>query len=171
MKKILKIIIVVIISLSVSYMLYSIISKTNEIDAQKEKLKRMPKFLFTTLSGNTFSYSDIEVSKHTLIIYFSTTCIYCEKQIENITEEYNLLQNTQIVLVATEEKKSIIDFLNKFNVKKYEPNISVVISDTEYFIETFGLWNAPSIFLYNPDKQLLFLNEGVLGVDSIISHY
>lgn len=171
MKKRIKILITVIILLSVSYMLYSIISKTKEIDTQKEKLSKMPDFSLLTLLGNEFSNSDLDANMHTLIVYFSTTCIYCEKQIENITEKYSLLKNTQVLLIAAEEKKPVIDFTKKFNLNNYEPPISIVLSDDEYFIETFGLWNAPSIFLYNPDKQLLFLNEGVIDVESILSHY
>jgi len=170
MKNKLKILLAIFVLVSVSYLLYSIVLKNNKIIAEKEKINELPKFSFTSLSGNNFSNSDLDTNKYTLMIYFSTNCIYCEKQIENITEKYKLLKNTQVILITTEKKEDVIDFTKKFNLKNYR-NISVVFSNIEYFIKEFGTWNPPSIFLYSPDKHLLFLNEGVLDINSILSHY
>ena len=169
MKKV-KYIITTLILLLVLYMLYSITLKTNEIKEQKESLNKMPNFTFKTLEDNKFDYKELKTNENTLIIYFSTTCIYCENQIEQLVKDYNLLKNTKVLLLSVENKETTSKFIKKYELSKLKNKFTVVLSDTQYFNKIFGYWPKPSLFLYNKDKKMLFVNKGMLKIEALLKY-
>jgi len=155
--------------LLISFTIYSIILKNNKNITKKDNLNALPNFSFTTFSGNSFAFSDLNPNKKTVIIYFSTSCVYCEKQLENIFNNLNLFKNTQILVVTCNKKQDVENFINKFN--KDEKKLSILLSEYKYFYQVFGDWHTQSIFLYDTNRKLVFLSEGVLSAEDIIKKY
>lgn len=167
----LKYIILAIVLSLIVYMVYAITSKSNKITAQKENLRELPDFSFKTLSGDILNSSDLDTDEHTLIIYFSTTCIHCEYQIENLLKKYQVLDKTKILLVSIEDEDSVLNFTKNYNLLNFEPEITVVLSDYGYFTDKFGKLPNPSLLLYNPKKELILFHKGSLDIDSVKTYY
>ena len=171
MRNKLRYIIPIIVLSLIAYMAYSIALKNNKLIAQRESLRILPKFSFKTLSGEIFNYSDLDTDEYTFIVYFSTTCVHCEYQIENLLKKYQVLENTKILLVSIENKDSVLNFTKKHDLGNLEPEITVVLSDYGYFTDKFGKLPNPSLLLYNKKKELILLNKGSLDIDSVKTYY
>ncbi len=154
----------------ISYMVYSIISKKQQIVAQERGIKVMPNFSFKTLENQTYSYEELDSDNYTLIVFFSTTCIYCEYQLEDLLKNYKQLLNTKVLLVSVEKINKIKKYAEKISLNNYKPEIVVLRSSIKNFKEKFGIWSTPTVFLYTPSKQLVFARTGSMQTDSIATY-
>ena len=86
-------------------------------------------------------------------------------------KRYRVLNNTKILLISVESRVSVLNFTKKYSLLNFEPEITVVLSDYEYFADKFGKLPNPSLLLYNPKKELILIHKGSLGIDSVKTHY
>ncbi len=171
MKKKIGLAVLIVIFTLLTFMLFGINAKKQELEEQKNKLISIPSFVFTTLLNEKISITDLDSDQHTVIVYFSTECTFCTAQIEKLLKDHRLLENTRIILLSTEKLEIVKDYAIANKLINLEPELTVSYVKPEEFEKLFGNFPVPTLFLYSKYKKLVRLHKGILSVDSIKTYY
>lgn len=113
-------------------------------------LKRIPKFNYENIEGkqvSNFSYSKLTPL---IIVYFSTSCDDCAKEIYKL-ENDSKYQKYSIYYVTSDSKLSFRDFVRRNNLKfKNISNILFDVKQTFQFDFSLGIYlTYPTIIFFN----------------------
>jgi hypothetical protein len=117
----------------------------------------MPNAIFYNRNSTTFPTYTIPTGKQSLIIFFDATCEHCQRVIAEIGKRKKELTKVNIYLVSQDEYRSIDYFMTNFG-KELLPlkNVTVVQDRDHVFIMAFHPKQYPALYLYGPDKKLVF---------------
>ena len=110
--------------------------------------QKLPKFSFTDLEGNTFTYAQLRTDIPTLVFFFDPYCDHCQQQAAWIREAKAQLGNVQQVWVTTEEPVATQNFWDTHLGTDWD-NVHVLIDKQFLFDGYFGYSEIPSIYVYN----------------------
>ncbi|CAN5373027.1 hypothetical protein BH09BAC6_BH09BAC6_28560 [soil metagenome] len=144
----------------------TIISKKNESARAMLSRKILPNYKFYSASTLT-EVKAIVGAQNKLIIYFDPECEHCQQEMGMIIKNINLLKNTSIVMVSSNTPKKIDEFSSSFNLNKY-PQIQMLWDKNYAFYTWFGHADAPSIYIYNPNNQLVKIYHGETKMEAIL---
>jgi len=166
MKRKIRVIIVVLLSLVIGFLGYTITSKLNHKKEVAERTKVIPSFSFYTLEGNEFSEKNI-LRKPTLFIYFNSECDYCQSEATKIHERLSDFEGMQLLFVSFEEKMAIQQFAKEYQLINKE-NILFLEDRKGAFSELFDVNSIPYMVIYDENKKLLKKFKGATKVDKIL---
>tara|TARA_B100000315_G_C14424969_1_gene517372 strand:- start:425 stop:910 length:486 start_codon:yes stop_codon:yes gene_type:complete len=120
---------------------------------------------FTTLSGESVSYSELTSSPKTILFVWATWCPYCRTEIDELVKARPNLDGIKIYFVNTGEPKSKV---KKFiNSKKNYSGIDsqVILDEDSYIAQKFSVAGIPTyLFLKDSDlaKRSFFYNDDIV---------
>lgn len=148
------------ISLSVLLFIFAVpVFSQADTTAPYLKTGILPGFSLLTIDSVEFNQTILDDTKHTIIMLFNPDCDHCRHQLELLVSIPSVVQSAQIILssIETHEKNRI--FYNKNHLEKY-PFVHLG-KDFKYFFGGYYRPNTiPVLAFYNPQKQLLFFNQG-----------
>ncbi len=101
MRKIIKITVLVIIAVFLSYMFFRIHHKIEKKDEIAQRIKSIPKFsFFNVLNKDIFTDDSIKNGDPCLIIYFNPDCEFCQHEAKQLSANIQKFSNVQILMIS-----------------------------------------------------------------------
>lgn len=120
----------------------------------------IPTTIFYNRDNSVFSTQQIPGGKKSLIMFFDATCGHCQQVASQMNKRHKELANVNIYLVSQDEYRSIDYFTNTFAKELVkQKNVKVVQDRDHVFIMAFHPKQYPALYLYGPDKKLIFTSS------------
>ena len=125
------------------------------------QVRNIPNFTFVHMdNGANFTPSNLAAGKKTFFIFFDTECPHCFRSITEYNKNHLAMNNLNIVMVTRNMKDEAIDFLKKVGPVLYTKKNTVLVYDQyNQFIGKFLPKKYPSMFLFGPNRQLIFYSD------------
>lgn len=125
------------------------------------QVRSIPNFRFVRMdNGADYTPSNLTVGKKTFFIFFDTECPHCFRSITEYNKNHLAMNNLNIVMVTRNMKDEAIDFLKKVGPVLYTKKNTVLVYDQyNQFIGKFLPKKYPSMFLFGPNRQLIFYSD------------
>tara|TARA_B110000503_G_scaffold137127_1_gene220779 strand:- start:381 stop:908 length:528 start_codon:yes stop_codon:yes gene_type:complete len=165
-KKILFIIILGILCL-LSYLGYSIITKTKEKNKIAKQIQTIPKFELKTLDNVSFTNQNLKPNLNTIFVHFNSDCDFCHHEAESISQNLNNFKGIQFIFVSFEETEAIKKFAELYKLHNQE-NIIFLEDKKGEFSTLFNANSIPYILIYNKNNNLIKKHKGQLNANGIL---
>jgi peroxiredoxin len=108
-----------------------------------------------SLSGDTIS-SDFIVGKKMVLLFYSTSCPHCVRELENMRRlENELADSMSIVAISTSTREATVRLLGDNGGVSH-----VYIDDQRRYTRSFGITAVPAIFLIGEDGRVCYRRVG-----------
>jgi len=114
--------------------------------------QQLPEFVFTDLSGKSFSHAQLRSDLPTLVFFFDPYCDHCQQQATWIKESKDEFADVQQVWVTTEEADPARQFKEEYLGNEWN-HVYVLLDKQFLFDGYFGYSEIPSIYIYNKEGQ------------------
>ena len=90
-----KVLFIIILSITIllTYLGYNIISKAKEKNQIAKQIQTIPKFELKTLDNVSFTNQNLKTNLNTIFIYFNSDCDFCHHEAESISQNLNYARN------------------------------------------------------------------------------
>jgi thioredoxin-related protein len=130
----------------------------------------LPNVAFYKANGSTFSTTQFPKNKKSLIIFFDATCPHCQRVVANLAKENKKLSQANLYLVSQDEFRSINYFMNNFGKPLLTMKNVTVLKDSDMaFVPLFHPRQYPSLYLYGPDRRLIYYSSDERDVTKFLS--
>lgn len=121
----------------------------------------IPNFRFVRMdNGADYTPSNLTAGKKTFFIFFDTECPHCFRSITEYNKNHLAMNNLNIVMVTRNMKEEAMEFLKKVGPVLHTKKNTVVVYDLyNQFIGKFLPKKYPSMFLFGPNRQLIFYSD------------
>jgi hypothetical protein len=168
MRRIIIAIVILLFSVSMTFLVSGIFRKTESRNQIAERISRLPSFSFVTLTDETFNSSGIEKGP-VLLIRFHPECEHCRYEISEILKSNIPSSGTTIILVSSAHRDSLKSYLKQFNYSAY-PSV-IPLADTSYiFADIFGTDIVPSNYIYDKELALIKVLHGEVKTETILKY-
>ncbi len=121
--------------------------------------KQIPPFLITQSDGTPYRWSQLAKAP-AVIIYFSPDCHHCVDFSRHLFNNYDRINNKQIVMITYQDLSMLKDFDTKFNIKHY-PTIKTGTEGMKLAVQRYyGVMQFPFVALHDSSGQLIRTFEG-----------
>ncbi len=157
-----------IISGVVFILIYGFIRKIESKRLIESRIKFLPEFTFTKLSGEKFKSA--EITKGPLVImYFHPECEHCRYEISELVKNKDLINNYDFLIISNAEKEEIENFYYETGLDNH-PGIKLLLDEDYKFSEIFGAGYVPSIYLYDLELRLIKSFKGEVNPDILVKY-
>ncbi len=139
-------------------------SETEQTDSSKEKA---PKFNLTLENGEKTTLDKLP-GKIALVL-FQPDCDHCQREAEDIKNHIEGFKTFQLYFVSSAPIDEVIAFARKYGLYD-RPNVKLGTTTVTDIINTFGPIDAPSIYLYNDDGELIQSFNGEVAIEVVIKY-
>jgi hypothetical protein len=126
----------------------------------------MPSVSMLLADSSTYSTNQIAVGNYTVIMYFRTDCIHCQKETVDILNARAALNGVNIVLLTPKPYADLKKYVAFYKLADY-PNIRAATDRQLEFMRFYKPANVPYLVIFNRDKKLYRIYEGPVPVDSL----
>ena len=117
----------------------------------------MPKAVFYKTDGKTYGTDQIAKGKKTLIMFFDATCEHCQRVTAGMSKRVKELNDINLIMVTQDEQRSIDYFMRNYGKPLLTLKNLTILQDKDHiFIPLFYPKLYPALYLYGPDKKLIF---------------
>lgn len=167
MKKYLKIGIIIITLAITGYLGFMVSKKLQQKKDVAERLETIPSFEFQALDGSLFKESNLKTNKPTVLIYFNSSCDFCQHKAKSIAQQIDTFKEIQLLFISEEPKKEIKAFAE--NYKLYNQlSITFLHDNTSTFAHRFDINTVPYTVIYNAEGNLIKVHKGQLNANDIL---
>lgn len=139
------------------------IEQKNEIkDLKNLSLFNLDSVYFTPIPTTDLNY------KGTVIIYFNSTCEYCQYEASEIKKALDSFINVSVIMVSSEPIRVIKEFSIEYKLDNPYAITFAKIS-AENINSTFGTISVPHTFIYNKNGNLIKEIRGESKVEAILN--
>ena len=115
----------------------------------------IPSGKLISLSGDTVS-SDIIFGKKTLLLFYSTSCPHCVRELENMRRlEIEFADSLFIVAISTSTSEATVRLLGDNGGVSH-----IYLDDQRRYARSFGVTAVPTIFLIGEDGRVCYRRVG-----------
>ncbi|MCB0698512.1 MAG: hypothetical protein H6551_07045 [Chitinophagales bacterium] len=127
----------------------------------------MPPLKVILKDSSVISGKDLENASNIFVMMFNPTCEHCQEETIVLEKNIHLFDKTKVILIASPEMHSYLDFYN--NVTRYTKYPSLLVGvDSARFIQNTFLYEAlPQINIYNKKRKLVKIFNGDTPIDSL----
>lgn len=126
----------------------------------------MPYVSMITADNSKYNTNQIAGGRYTVIMYFRTDCIHCQKETADIVKAGESLKDINIILLTPKGLGDIKQYVNIFKLDNFA-NIQVAFDERLDFMKYFRPTNIPYLVIYNGQNKLYRIYEGIVPVDSL----
>lgn len=170
MKKYLKIILPIAIISLLAIMGYIVVYKINYKKQVAENIKQMPVFSYFDLDGNVFTKDNLPKNTPVLFVYFNSECDFCNHEAEMIQQNFEKLEDIQIVFISFEKMDRIKEFAQKYSLLQHD-NINFIADSKATFATTFDVKSLPCLVLYDKDRNLIEKIKGQVKIETVLKKF
>lgn len=117
---------------------------------------QLPRFSAQFVNGTAFS-SDALIGRKTALIFFTTDCPHCQRQLQNfdtLAKEFEA-PDLQLVALSLHDVTKTEEFL-----RRYPLEIPILLLSDTNVKDYFGVAIVPAVYLYDDDGQLVGVRFG-----------
>lgn len=148
------------------YLGSGIFRKAREKKNTESAISRLPNFKFKGIDGAVVTNGNLS-GKPLWLIFFDTSCEYCQMEAENIRNAGNL-DDMQIWLVSTESVDTLARFSNRYKLNSLT-HLQLLNDSSHAGATTFHVSSSPASFLYRSDGSLVKQYKGVVKVETVLN--
>jgi hypothetical protein len=126
----------------------------------------MPSVSMLLADSSTYSTNQIATGSYTVIMYFRTDCIHCQKETADILKAGAALNGVNILLLTPRPFADLKRYAAFYKLSDY-PNIRAATDRQLEFMKFYKPANVPFLVVFNRDKKLYRIYEGPVPVDSL----
>ncbi len=137
-----------------------------------QKSPSLPVFNIRMMDSVTiFNTFNIPKGKKTMILFFSPDCKHCNAQMKILVKGMDSLSNVQFYMITpVHSMTELRSFYEKYHLADFK-NIALVGRDYEFFFGTFyGIKVVPDMALYDEQKKIIKLFEGVTTISEVYKY-
>lgn len=135
----------------------------------KKVNKNIAPFKIQMLSGQQFTYQQLQKDKPVVLVYFSPTCDHCKNFTKALLQHEKELASKQIVMVTYLPVAELKPFIDSFHLDKY-PNIKVGTEGYTFIVQKYyNVQRFPFVVLYDKQIQLENILPYSENVDATVS--
>ncbi|MCG2615001.1 thioredoxin fold domain-containing protein [Terrimonas sp. NA20] len=143
----------------------------SQVDSTSPPFKKFPTFppvkLLLVDSVTTFSKTDLNKKKPTMIMLFSPDCDHCKHETEELIKRIDDFKDVQILMITPMPFENMREYYQHFGLAKYS-NIKMG-RDTKFMLPTFyNMRFFPFLAFYNKKQELISVFEGNMPMDKIL---
>ncbi len=131
-----------------------------------ERVESIPEFEVSTLNGVSFTQNDLAEDRPVVLIFFRTTCPFCESEINDIVKHPHLLQAASFYLFSSEDLRILRRFVEEFKLGS-ESGIRVLRDNDGALTQFFDVSSVPNTYIYTGSGELLEHLEGAVRAKAI----
>lgn len=114
------------------------------------------------LTGKDFSNK-----ANLFVMMYNPTCGHCQEETELMEKNIHLFKKSQILLIASPQMESYMDFFeNATKVSEY-PSIKVALDSCGFIDKTFTYSGLPQINIYDKERKLIKIFNNDTPLDSL----
>ncbi|WP_299363042.1 peroxiredoxin [Winogradskyella sp.] len=167
MKTYLRIGIIVIVVATFVYLGFKVGHNIQKKIDSAERLETIPDFEFQSLEDDIFTKDSLKANMPTLLIYFNSTCDFCQHEAKSIVEHLEDFKNVQLLFISEEPKHSIKTFAVDYKLYNQQ-NITFLHDNTHKFTDRFDANTIPYLLVYNEKGKLIKRHKGQLNAKGIL---
>jgi thioredoxin-related protein len=140
----------------------------DSIQAPYQKFPVFPSVKLALPGNIIFTKKNLPKKKPVLLIVFSPMCEHCQHETEQIINNIDKFNKSEIVMATMMPYDSMMAFREKNHLARYE-NI-LVGQDTQFFLPTFFMIrNLPFLAFYDKKGKLISVFEGSMPIDKVVA--
>ncbi len=138
------------------------------------RLASVPSLPFSDLSGTSRTLDEVSRVEPLVLVLFNSECGFCQHEIAEVSENIELLSESQLIFLSTEPREVIQAFAQTYPLYTNE-NVIFGHVELESLLDVFTEVSFPNIFLYDAQGDFLrefkgevrvgLLQEVIRGVD------
>lgn len=135
-------------------------------NAEMAKIERIPNTTLFTIEGETFFLAETQPEHKKAIMFFSTDCEFCRKEIEGIIALKDLFSDIEWVFVTISSIENLEPFLNEYPLHSI-PGAKVCVEDFPDLFISMNVTAPPVLFIYDALGNLEHYNYGSVSIKTI----
>lgn len=141
------------------------------IDREKalDRITQWPDINVQTIEGEKFATSKLASDDPILFNYFSTECIFCQAEIEDMANHKELQESATLVLISDELPDVINQFRRNHGLDE-NPNFLFLVDSGRQVKDFYRIRSVPATYLYNHDGELVEFFRGQIKAETLYSH-
>lgn len=139
-------------------------------NAKTTKIEKLPACSLVTIEAEEFSLATLKPERKTAIMFFSTDCEFCRKEIEGVIANRDLFNGIVWVFVTLSPREELDLFLSKYPLYLI-PDAKVCVEEWPEVFLTFDVVAPPSIFIYDRDGNLEHYKHGAVSINTIMEWF
>ncbi len=166
-----KILIVVVLVLILSLMLLGYFYVKNKISKSKllDVGEKAPHFSLESTDGKRFNLDDF-IDNKILLVYFTTDCSHCLKQLANLNEiEKKTREKLEIIAISGSGENKTKEFEDIYNI-----NFPILLDDKNTFKSKYGGRGVPVLYILDEEMKIKYRRVGFHSIyidEKIISEF
>lgn len=155
---------IVIIAIALSILFAFALKKHNY---ELNKIELLPDISLTTIDGEEFSLTASRSERKTAILFFSTDCEFCRKEIKGIIAAKETFLGIDWVFVTISSKEDVDAFLIECPLDIID-GAKVCIEESPDFLFALNITSPPSLFIYDVNGRLENYSRGAISIQTIL---
>lgn len=166
MKRILAAGLVVIVLGAIVFLGYRIYQMVTAKQAIAERIATLPAFELTSLDGRSVRHHDLSPEKPVVLVFFGTTCPFCQSEAKSIRRHEALRAAAQVLMISHEREAVLTPFVKEHGFHQ-ETGVQVLRDAEGKMAAAFGVSTVPNTFIYDADRRLLQHFKGEASSEAI----
>ena len=118
-------------------------------------------------SDSLFVYNIRKSHMRTAVLYFSTDCDYCKKEIEGILSCWNECKNVQWVFYTLATQDELDNFTKEYPIENI-PDSFIIREDYPDLYLKLKFTSPPSLYIYDKNGKISRMYKGATSVNKIV---
>ena len=168
MKKKLLIGIILSVLIFASVFIFNIMTRLDQKKEANELIQNLPNFELFSMKNHKLTKSNLEYNKPVILVFFDSTCEYCQHEAKEIKKNIELFSKTQIVFISAENLETIERFSLEYKLHNYD-NIYFTADRDGQFASRVEATTNPYILVYDSKHKLLKRFKGQTKAEAILN--
>ncbi len=140
--------------------------KTNKSALSKDPLSVLSLQYLSDAEGNELQ-ADLFEAEMVYMLYFSSECDHCQRQVKDIMNNINSLNDVLILMISSQEISDVLDYLKQYQIEQND-QFYISFIEPENIEKKFGTVNVPLNIFYDSAHNLIRKTKGEAPVSEII---
>ena len=168
-KKIIKTVILGIVALALLFFGINIFQRLAEQRKFKAAIKTFIEFCSFDLKTMDQLCTESLSGKPIMLKFTHPECPFCHEKTNQLKSRKQEFENVIILMITHAEKEQALEFYTQYELSQYQ-NIHFLIDDRLEVSRMYGSPPIPSVFLYDANRNLLFVHKGAVRMETILNN-
>jgi hypothetical protein len=130
----------------------------------------LPAMKIYTIEGQRLTENDLKGEGNLIVMLFNPTCGHCEDQVLLLKEHRDKIQNHKLVLLAADNMVAHLGYFQQITGTAEMKEMILGVDSAAYIEQTFLQTTLPQLNVYNKDRKLVHIFQGLTPIDSLKSY-
>lgn len=135
---------------------------------KSDNIKVIPDIQLQSIDNKLISLKK-ESEKFHFLFFFDSQCEHCQAEAKVVQKNLNEFEKAEITFISIQKMRNINIFAADYNLKNI-PNVTFCQIEPEVLANEFGNMGFPTIFIYNPQNQLVDKLSGEIKIEELTKY-